>query len=271
MRLKRAVAIVLTAGVAMVACGGCRPKIVSTPGNGLPSIVVQTVREEDGTLRYSIRAGYPQLRNRLPAGALEKVNKAITAMVLPDIAGLKQNAADDAAWAAKNPSEAAQLPVDQSSFLNTEYEIPYLTNDLVSVRMRFETYSAGAAHGMSFTRVLNARLNDGEIIGTEGLFLDGKQGLQWLSQYCATDLQHQYGADYEALSSFVENGTAPTADNFKSVSLEPGGLVISFDPYQVGPYATGPREVHVPAGEVQSMLAVTLSPDAFSLVLGAGE
>jgi hypothetical protein len=229
------------------------------------------MREEDGTLRYSIRADYPQFRSALPGGALEKVNKAISAMVLPDIAGLKQNAADDAAWAAKNPSEASQLPVDQSSFLNTEYEISYLTNDLVSVRIRFETYSAGAAHGMSFTRVLNARLSDGKIIDTEGLFLDGKQGLQWLSQYCVTDLQRQYGADYEALSSFVKYGTTPVADNFKSVSLEPGGLVISFDPYQVGPYAAGPREVRVPAKDVQPMLAITLSPDAFSLVLGAGD
>jgi hypothetical protein len=80
------------------------------------------------------------------------------------------------------------------------------------------------------------------------------------------DLKRQYGADYEALSEFVEDGTAPMAENFTSVSLEPGGLVVSFDPYQVGPYAAGPREVHVPTGEVQSMLAFTLSPDAFSLI-----
>ena len=124
---------------------------------------------------------------------------------------------------------------------------------------------------MSFTYVLNARLSDGEILDTEGLFLDGKQGLQWLSQYCVTDLKSQYGADYKALSSFVEYGTAPVADNFKSVSLEPGGLVISFDPYQVGPYAAGPQEVHIPAKDVQPMLAITLSPDAFSLVLGPGD
>lgn len=253
MRLKRAVAIVLTAA-AVVGCAGCRPKTVSTPGNGLPSIVVQTMREEDETLRYSIRAGYPQLRGTLPAGVLEKVNKAVAAMVLPDIAGVKQNAAHDAAaWAAENPSEAAQWLADHSRFLNADYEIPYLTNDLVSVRIRFETYSGGA-HGMSYTRVVNARLSDGEIIDTEGLFLDGKQGLQWLSQYCASDLKRQYGADYEALRSFVEDGTAPTADNFKSVSLTPSGLVVSFDPYQVGPYAAGPREVHIPAGDRKSVV-----------------
>jgi hypothetical protein len=203
----------------------------------------------------------------LTAAVADKLNAAIADMVLPDIAGLKQNAADEAAWAAKNPSEASQLPVGQSSFLSAEYEIPYLTNDLVSVRIRFETYSAGAAHGMSYTRVLNARLEDGETIDTEGLFVDTKQGLQWLSQYCATELKRQYGADYEALKSFIDFGTVPTADNFVNVSLEPGGLVVSFDPYQVGPYAAGPREIHVPVESVQSMLAITLSPDAFSLVL----
>jgi hypothetical protein len=270
MRLKGAVAIVLTVAVAAATCAGCRPKTVSTPGNGLPSIVVQTIHNEDATLRYSVRVSYPQLRGKLPVGALEKVNKAIADMVVPDIAGLKQNAADDAAWAAKNPSEAAQLPVDQSSFLNAEYEIPYLTNDLVSVRIRFETYSGGA-HGMSYTRVLNARLSDGEAIDSESLFVDGEQGLQWLSQYCATDLKRQYGADYEALRSFIDYGTTPTADNFTSVSLEPDWLVVSFDPYQVGPYAAGPREVRVPAEDVQPMLAITLSPDAFSLVLGPSD
>ncbi|MGB9666741.1 MAG: RsiV family protein, partial [Candidatus Cryosericum sp.] len=44
---------------------------------------------------------------------------------------------------------------------------------------------------------------------------------------------------------------------------------VSFDPYQVGPYAAGPREVHIPLAEVQPMLSVVLSPAAFSLVLEA--
>jgi len=271
MRLKRAVAIVLTVAVAAVTCVGCRPKVVSTAESGVPTIVVKTVEEQNATVKYSITVRYPQLHGQLAPAVADKLNAAIADMVLPDIVGLKQNAVDEAAWAAKNPSEAAQLAVDQSSFLNAEYEIPYLTNDLISVRMRFETYSGGAAHGMSYTRVLNARLKDGETIDTEGLFIDGKQGLQWLSQYCASDLKGQYGADYEALKSFIDYGTAPTADNFTSVSLEPGGLVVSFDPYQVGPYAAGPREVSVPAGDVQSMLTVTLSPEAFSLVLGTGD
>jgi hypothetical protein len=270
MRLKRAVVIGLTV-VAAATGTGCRPKVVNAPAVGLPTVVVQTVREEDAMLRYSITVSYPQLRGTLSSAMLEKVNKAIAAMVLPSIAGLKQNAADDAAWAAKNPSEAAQLPADQGSFLGAEYEIPYLTGDLISVRIRFQTYSAGAAHGMTDTRVLNMRLNDGTTIGTEGLFTDAKQGLQWLSQYCVTDLKRQYGTDYEAMREFVEDGTAPVADNFTSVSLEPGGLVVSFGPYQVGPYAAGPREVHIPASEVQSMLKYSLSPDAFSLVLGAGD
>ena len=264
MRLNRAGVIALT--VVVAAGTGCRPKVVNAPAVGLPTVVVQTVHEEDAMLRYSITASYPQLRGTLSSAVLEKANKAIAAMVLPDIAGLKQNAADDAAWVAKNPSEADQLPADEGSFLGAEYEIPYLTGDLISVRIRLQTYSAGAAHGMTYTRVLNMRLSDGAILGTEGLFNDAKQGLQWLSLYCIADLKRQYGTDYEAMREFVEDGTAPVTDNFTSVSLEPGGLVVSFDPYQVGPYAAGPREVYIPASKVQAMLKFTLSPDAFSLV-----
>jgi hypothetical protein len=266
MRSMRTVAIVLAAAT-MVVCTGCRPTPVSTTRTGVPAVVIKTVKEEDSALRYSITAGYPQLRGHLTAAVTAKINAAIANMIMPDIAGLKQNAADDAAWAAKNPSEAAQLPLDQSNFLSVDYEIPYLTNDLISVRMRFDTYSAGAAHGMSFTRVLNVRLSDGNVIDTEGLFTDGKQGLQWLSQYCAADLRCQYGSDYDALKSFVDYGTTPVPENFTSVSLEPDGLVVSFDPYQVGPYAAGPREVRISVDKVQSMLAITLSSDAFSLVL----
>jgi len=269
MRLKRESAMILAMGmaVALMAGAGCQPKVVSAPAGEMPTVMVKSVREEDAMLRYSVTASYPQLQGALPAAVLAKVNKAIEEMILPSIAGLKQDAADAAAWAASSPSDAAELPADQGSFLGAEYEIPYLTGEVASIRIRFQTYSAGAAHGMSSTRVLNVKLADGSTIDTEGLFKDAKQGLEWLSQYCAADLKRQYGADYKALKSFVDSGTAPLADNFRNVSLEPGGLVVSFDPYQVGPYAAGPREVHVSTRDVQSMLNITLSPEAFSLVL----
>lgn len=263
-------ALSLMVASVLVVSSGCQPAAVSVLET-LPAVTVLTVREEDAALRYSIDAEYPQLHGRMPTDAEQRINTAIADMVLANVAGVRENAQADAAWAAQNPSEAAESAVGPSSYLRAAYEIPYLTAELVSVRMRFETYNAGAAHGMQYTRVVNARLDDGEVIDTEGLFLDGKQGLQWLSQYCAADMKRQYGADYEGLRSFVEWGTAPVVDNFRSVSLEPGELVVSFDPYQVGPYVAGPREVRVPAGEVQALLATALSVDAFSLVLEPNE
>jgi hypothetical protein len=260
MRLRIAVTVVLTVA-AVVACAGCRPTAVSTPADGgLPAIVMKTVEEQDDALRYSIWARYPQLRGHLAPTVENKVNTAIADMAVREIPGFRKDAANEAAWAAMNGVQ------EQNCFLRVDFEIPYLSEDLVSVRMRFENYTGGA-HGMSFTRVLNVRLGDGAILGAEGLFTDGKQGLQLLSQDCAVDLKRQYGADYEGMKSFVDRGTEPTADNFASVALEPGALVVSFDPYQVGPYAAGPREVRIPVDEVRSMLVVTLSPGAFSLVL----
>jgi hypothetical protein len=146
-RNARTVLLLMIAAI-LLASRGCRPKVVSTPTVGLPSVVVQTVREEDAMLRYSITASYPELPGTLSPGVLEKVNKAIATMVLPDIAGLKQNAAD-AAWAAKYPSDAAELPADQGSFLGAEYEIPYLTSDIISVRIRFQTITTSAPRGFT--------------------------------------------------------------------------------------------------------------------------
>ncbi|MHB8107697.1 MAG: hypothetical protein ACYDH4_09780 [Candidatus Cryosericum sp.] len=147
MRNARTVLLLMIAAI-LLASRGYRPKVVSTPTVGLPSVVVQTVREEDAMLRYSSRQATRSCREHCLRVSSRRSTRAIATMVLPDIAGLKQNAAD-AAWAAKYPSDAAELPADQGSFLGAEYEIPYLTSDIISVRIRFQTITTSAPRGFT--------------------------------------------------------------------------------------------------------------------------
>jgi hypothetical protein len=253
----------------LVASSGCGPAAVPRLET-LPAVTVLTVREENAALRYSVDVEYPQLSGRVPVDVKQKINAAIADMVLADIAGVRENAQSDAAWAEQNPDGDTSVTLDQSSMLRAEFEIPYLAVDMVSVRIRFDSYTAGAAHGMTYTRVLNARLTDGVTLETADLFVDARAGLDLLSRLCAEDLKRQYGPDYEALKTFVEDGTSPVPDNFRSVALEPGWIVVSFDPYQVGPYASGPREVRIAVADMGTTLAITVSPDAFSLTRGTG-
>ncbi len=53
-----------------------------------------------------------------------------------------------------------------------------------------------------------------------------------------------------------ETGAAPDELNYRNWSLTDAGLLISFDPYQVGPYAAGPQEIAVPYAD----LAVIIDP-----------
>lgn len=253
----------------MMATAGCQRSQVAS--GTMPAVTILIVTEENADGAFSIDAEYPQLGGGLEEGIAERINASIEQLVLPDIDEFRRSAVEDADTSSQGAAAGSTpLPSGFAEYLTVRYEIPYLTADIVCVRLRFETYTGGA-HGMSYTRVLNARLGDGTVLSTTALFRDAQQGLTMLSQYCAADLQRQYGADYESLKPFVDDGTAPVEENYANVSLEPGFLVVSFDPYQVGPYAAGPREVRIPAEDMRSVLTVTPNEGAFTLTLASAE
>ncbi len=266
--MKRVIAVLL-AGALMTVAAGCQRSHVTS--GVVPAVTVRIVTEEHENGAFSIDAEYPQLGGGLEAGIAERINASIEQLVLPDIDEFRRNAVEDMNTSKQGATAGSTpLPAGFAQYLTVRYEIPYLATDIVSVRLRFETYTGGA-HGMSYTRVLNARLGDGTVLGTTALFSDATQGLTMLSRSCAADLQRQYGADYEGLKSFVDDGTAPVAENYANVSLEPGFLVVSFDPYQVGPYAAGPREVRIPAGDMKPVLTTIPGEGAFTLTLAPAE
>jgi hypothetical protein len=46
----------------------------------------------------------------------------------------------------------------------------------------------------------------------------------------------------------------PKAQNFEHLSFRKHGIVVHFDPYQVGSYAEGKYEVFIPAHKLESVL-----------------
>lgn len=61
---------------------------------------------------------------------------------------------------------------------------------------------------------------------------------------------------YDADPDMLLAGTSPDADNFQNFYLDGADLVIVFPPYQVGPYALGTQEVHIPRAELGNALRV---------------
>ncbi len=81
------------------------------------------------------------------------------------------------------------------------------------------------------------------------LFLPNINYLEAISQYCIAELSKQPFFD----SSF-SSGAQPTLENYRNWNITPDGLMITFDEYQVAPYAAGPQKVVVPYSALQALI-----------------
>ena len=138
-------------------------------------------------------------------------------------------------------------PNFQPSFMEATYQVTNGTDGLLSVLYTVADYWSGAAHPNQFARVLNFNLITGQEITLADFFLPGTDYLQAISDYCVTKLKKQDRLMFEA-------GAQPSADNYQNWNITPGGLQISFDPYQVGPYAMGPSTVSIPYMDLKQIL-----------------
>lgn len=115
-----------------------------------------------------------------------------------------------------------------------------LSPRIVSVRLDVGGYVAGAAHPYSFSRTINFDLQANREVHLSDLFTPGVDYLKLISDYCIAELQK---TDFFA---GFETGADPTELNYQNWNLTPDGLLVNFDPYQVGPYAAGPQQITVP-------------------------
>ncbi len=125
-----------------------------------------------------------------------------------------------------------------------------LTQRLVSLRLDVGGYVAGAAHPYSFSRTINYDLQESRELALGDIMLPGTDFLTPIADYCRGELEK---TDFFA---GFETGADPTPENYRNwtVSADGTSLVISFDPYQVGPYAAGPQEIKIPLADLASLI-----------------
>jgi hypothetical protein len=148
-------------------------------------------------------------------------------------------------------TDALAIPNDPNfgpnqSTLEIQYLATYLERGVISIYFDISYYMSGAAHPNGYSIVLNYDLLAGAQINLADLFLPGSDYLQPLSQYCTTTLANQRRLEFP-------DGALPNNVNYKSWNITPTGLRITFDPYQVGPYAMGFQVVDVPFVELGSI------------------
>jgi hypothetical protein len=123
-----------------------------------------------------------------------------------------------------------------------------VTESLVSVRCLVRTY-LGGAHESLVAETFNFTI-DGDTaraVGLDDLFLDARAGRSAVAAACLAELRAQ-----EALWVTTGNVT-DLREMVDTFHVEPGKLVVSFAPYEVGPFAEGEHVVVVPLASLRGL------------------
>ncbi|MBI1765704.1 MAG: DUF3298 and DUF4163 domain-containing protein [Acidobacteria bacterium] len=229
------------------------------------------IQETNKKARLEITASVPQLSG--DAAGAEAFNKTALALITKAIAQFKK----DAAEAVKAEQEAAtseQKPLSQQATAAAEksgagqsaapalkenkpaelppltfdsgYEVVYANAEMVSVLFSYSTYFGGA-HPNRSSLAFNYDLKRAAEVKLPDLFAPKAGYLKVIADYSIKELKKLHTTDG------VAEGAAAKAENFKRWNVTPLGLRFTFDPYQVGPYATGEHEVTVPYALLKSL------------------
>lgn len=204
--------------------------------------VSKEIKEENKKRHYSFYAEYPQLQGLQDAG-VESFNREVAGWAQKSVNDFKKGAGHDA-------GDENYTPGAGDDTLDINYTVRLATDDLISIEFSVYDYENGAAHGNSSTETVNFDLKSGKKLKLSDLFNPGAKYLDALSAYCIKDLKKQARKENPNDPSLpdenIEGGAAPDADNYHSWNITGKGLLITFDPYQVGPYAAGTQQVVVP-------------------------
>ena len=208
-------------------------------------LVTKQIKENDKKLMYEVSAQYPQLNGGNNPN-FEKFNQTARALVTKKVAGFKKDMA---------PAEGEESRPEGSmgSNLNVAYTLILAQDDVISVKFDVGSYYQGAAHPNSYSDVINYDLKNGKQLKLSDLFKPGAKYLQAIADYSIADLKKQ-AKERGLTDEEIATGAAPQAKNYDRWNIMKTGIGVSFDAYQVGPYAAGPQFVTVPYSALKDMI-----------------
>jgi hypothetical protein len=128
-------------------------------------------------------------------------------------------------------------------------ELIYADERLICMR-QFASFYMGGAHPMWGMQTKIFDVQAARFIEADELFADGRRPLAFLSTYCRPLLSKLMQAPPD--DDMLLAGTAPDTANFHQLLPTAEGLLVQFNPYEVGPYAAGAPELLIPWREVQA-------------------
>lgn len=145
-------------------------------------------------------------------------------------------------------ASATTPPIAFGSSFEVNYTLIGQQGGIWSFKFDNSYYFDGAAHPGSYSITVNYDLENGRALNLPDLFIPGSNYLQIISNYCKAEILTRDAA----FESFI-GGADPHPENYARWNLSNEGLTITFDEYQVAPYAAGPQKVVIPFAALQGI------------------
>lgn len=189
--------------------------------------------------KYTLDLYWPEMVATGPnADKANAFNSLVMSVIRPEIDGITEMAKE---------SEGLDLPSEMVSGLWMSYTVFMQTPQIASVRLEFSPYAAGAAHPNHYSRSINFDMTTGKEMTLADVFKPGANAIRVMSKYATANLKAR------DLLMFPE-GALPTPENYRVWNLSSKGIVMTFDHYQVMPYAAGMQEVTLPYRAIKTVL-----------------
>lgn len=191
---------------------------------------------------YSVKIHYPELQGNNTA-LIKAFNATITNAITKIIDEFKADLAPPNTLLEMQSQDMPLSP--DSNSVTADYDAffvkPY---NILGIRFIVSVYYYRAAHPNTYFFTLNYDLQNNKVLQLADLFKDNNY-LYHLQNLARDSLKKKMSANIEmsALKQMLKDGTEAKADNYQNWNLTDKGLLISFPPYQVAPYALGPQFV----------------------------
>lgn len=127
------------------------------------------------------------------------------------------------------------------------YHVSRPSDNAISIIFELWNY-AGGGDGNLDVLTLNYSLLTGQRLSLVDIFEDPDMALQLMAAWSRKNLASRLGE--AGRSRMVDEGTAPIAENYSSLSLTGDGVCINFQPWQVAPWNAGIQKVEMPLSEL---------------------
>jgi Protein of unknown function (DUF3298)/Deacetylase PdaC len=221
----------------------------------------QTVSFTDGTqinsrrINESIKARRLDLTGEYPeltgGGAnVAAFNQLVKSSVTGSLADFKKQVLSLSA------EDLKMIPAGMNNYIEISYNVEYADDDFISVSFLEDTYEGGVHPNQNYFTI-TYDLKQGKELKLSDLFKPGAKYLEAVSDYATRDLQNRKDPDGNENMGLAQDifadGAKPSAENYARWNITKKGLMFTFDPYQVGPYAYGPQTVIIPYAKLREI------------------